>query len=196
MSGLSGTKLFNSSALPSQHLWSLHVSDDFRDRLTDPVWFEDLLLALARAAHSGYRAERAKTEPGHSDNKDWEELNPKQRIDNLDPVPRRLLVLLRLGYKVEPCRADKHCVTTDPEVVEHIVSQMIEPEHRIWLSRRLAEGWEGASETRRHLRLNSDVRAFNELPESQKAINRAIIRETLAAIKPAGYRLVRANSST
>lgn len=188
MSGLSHSKQFNSSAIPSPALASLHVSHDFFACLQEPASSEDLLLCLARAGHNGYRKERAKTEPEHSDNVDWEQLEPKQRHDNVDPVPRRLLALLSLGYAIVPAgpRRSQVPAKKTTEIIEHL----IEPEHRIWLSRRLAEGWEHAAQNQRHLRLNTDILAFSKLKPEQQAINRAIIREMLAALQPAGYSLV------
>jgi hypothetical protein len=45
-------------------------------------------------------------------------------------------------------------------------------------------------QTRRHLRLNTDVRTLAALPDSHQKINRAIVGATLEAIEPAGYSLV------
>lgn len=201
MSGLGRTKVFNTSALPSRDLWSLHVSKDFRGRLAAPGWSEDLVLALARAAHEGYRKERLKTEPGHKDLVPWEQLNERQRIDNLDPVRRRLLVLVGLGYEVVPRAAAPAAAAAWSPIVaaflkarvkRTIIGQMVEPEHRIWLSRRLSDGWEYSPEMRRHVRQSTDIRAFQTLPAPQKRINLAIIQATLDAFEAAGYSLVRA----
>ena len=190
MSGLSGTKVFNISALPSQRLWSLHVSQDFPEHLNKPGLSTELSRALAIAAHKGYCEEHAKTEPRHPDIVAWEKLDPRQQLDNLDPVPRRLLALLGLGYRVVPLTMNADCPT---DQFGEIVESMIGPEHLIWLSRRLVEGWEHAEETQRWLRRNSDVLAFDKLPKPQKDLNRAIVLATLRELEPAGYKLVLAS---
>jgi hypothetical protein len=98
MRALAGAKSFNVSALPSDDLLHLHVSLDFRKRLADPVWTEELLLALAKADHEGYRKEWLKTEPNAPEAQLWEDLSEDPRVLAQDPVPRRRLELEQLGY--------------------------------------------------------------------------------------------------
>jgi hypothetical protein len=196
MSELSGSKAFNMSALPSRQSWSLHVSEDFHTRLNETGWPNKLQTDLAKAVHEEYRRKLRASKKKHPDLVKWEKLNPRQLLDNLDPVPHRLLALLRLGYSVVPLGAESAIAKSPGIELDVIVDQMIEPEHRIWLSRRLVEGWEYAAHTCRHLRQNSNVLPFNRLEQEQQELNRAIVRVTLNALEDAGYKLVRTHQGS
>lgn len=189
MSALSGVKALTVSALPSDDLLRLHVSGDFRDRLADGVWTEELLLALAKAGHVGYCRERLKTEPGAPDAKPWEQLSEAARQRTLDPVPRRLLELQNLGVTIVPKGSPGNRRGLKPREMKALISGMAEPEHRIWLSDRLTLGFEKAKSTQRWLRLNTDITDFAKIAAENRLINLAIAQETLAAFEPAGFRL-------
>lgn len=199
MSALTNARSFRISALPSSRLRSLHLSRDFVRLLLDPAWSEDLILALAEVGWRGWMGAKQhspdKTEAQlHGDLRAaWAELSASAKLDNLDPVPRRLLELQRLGYLIVPHPPGSGCIPLTAQEISGVVEEMIDPEHRIWLSRRLAEGWELGSgqQPRRHLRQHPDIKAFQDLEESQKALNRGIITATLEAFGPAGYCLVR-----
>ena len=199
MSALTNARSFRISALPSSRLHSLHLSRDFVSLLLDPAWSADLILALAEVGWRGWMGAKQhspdKTEAQlHDDLRAaWAELSASAKLDNLDPVPRRLLELQRLGYWIVPHPPGSECIPLTAQEISGVVEKMIDPEHRIWLSRRLAEGWELGSgqQPRRHLRQHPDIKAFEDLEESQKALNRGIIKATLEAFGPAGYCLVR-----
>lgn len=196
MSALTGVKQFTISALPSDELLRLHVSTDFRNRLADPVWTEELHLALAKAGHVGYCSERLKTDPSAPDAKPWEQLPEDARQRSLAPVPRRQLQLQQLGFIAVPKASSSAAHALKNEELLALIAQMAEAEHHIWLSERLAFGFERAESTRRWLRLNTDIADFGGIEPANKLINIAISRETLAAFEPAGFKLIRQPAPT
>ncbi len=191
MSALAGVRAFMLSALPTDDLLRLHVSGDFQSRLADPVWTEQLLYILARAGHVGYCSERLKTEPGAPDAIPWEQLPEEAHQRGLDPVPRRLLELQRLGLFAVPQVSSAACPGVKAEDLDALIAQLAEPEHHIWLSDRLTLGFEWCKSNQRWLRLNTDITDFNSIAPGNKLINIAISRESLAAFEPAGFCLVR-----
>jgi hypothetical protein len=190
MSTLATAHVFAVSDLPSDDLLQLHVSKDFRACLAESVWPQDLLVALAKAGHTGYCNERLKTEPNAPDAKPYEKLTDDERRRALDPVPRRLIELQRLGFEIIP-RSSEPCRDLSAREVEALTEQMAEPEHRIWLSDRLTYGFEQAESTQRWLRLNTDITAFRKISSPNRDINIAICRETILAFEPAGFCLFR-----
>ncbi len=199
MSAVANQKVFTVSALPSDRLLHLHVSEDFKARLAEPVWTEELLLALAKAGWVGWKLQKPfgadPIEPqSHRDLvREWDQLPPSAKQDNIDPVPRRILELRRLGFFFVTHAGTRNRTEIHKKEKITLVERLIEPEHRIWLSRRLTEGWEFAKGIQRHLRRHSDIQAFRKLDDSQRNLNRSIISQTLNAFEKSGYRLVRQN---
>lgn len=195
MSALTGAKTFTMSALPARPLLSLHVSEDFwggtpggPNLLDDPVWTEDLILALAKAGHAGYR----KAKPKSPDDIDWTKLPPSALTDNLDPVPRRLIELRTQGWEAVPEAAAGSRPRLGPAQRKVLLLAMLDREHRIWLGRRLAEGFAKGPEGKRHLRLNTDIVPFDQVADDNQQVNVAIMNATLDAFAPAGFALVEA----
>ncbi|HAB18818.1 MAG TPA: hypothetical protein DCE44_20555 [Verrucomicrobiales bacterium] len=151
MSALAGAKAFTVSALPSEELRELHVSGDFSDHLNAPVWTEELLLALAQAGWLGWKHQKpfsvdvVETTAHRDLVGEWNQLDPRAKMDNTDPVPRRLLELNQLGCAFVPHSGDSDCPPLDAAEKDALIEKLIDPEHRIWLSRRLVEGWEHAA---------------------------------------------------
>lgn len=87
-------------------------------------------------------------------------------------------------------KAADACHALEADQLAALFAQLAEPEHHLWLSDRLALGFEWADSTRRWLRLNTDITDFGTIADENQLINIAISRETLAAFAPAGFGLI------
>ncbi|MDQ3696128.1 MAG: RyR domain-containing protein [Chloroflexota bacterium] len=89
-----------------------------------------------------------------------------------------------------PRPIDTSQVTLPPEL-DALLDYLAQNVHEVWASRRLAEGW-------RHGPARNDTRQehpclvpYDELPERERAYDRATAGETLRAILALGFRIER-----
>jgi ryanodine receptor 2 len=63
--------------------------------------------------------------------------------------------------------------------------------HDVWAARRLSEGWEWGPKKNDQTKKSPNLIPFDELPESEKGYDRAMVIETLKAIIVLGFSIER-----
>lgn len=63
--------------------------------------------------------------------------------------------------------------------------------HESWMRQRQAEGWTYGETYDREQKKTPFMIPYEELPESEKEVDRATVRQTLAAAEALGYQLVK-----
>ncbi len=77
-----------------------------------------------------------------------------------------------------------------PDSMHALRERLAANAHDIWATHRLADGWTWGPARNDVLKQNPCLVPYDELPESEKEYDRAMVDETLKAIVALGYRVV------
>lgn len=78
-----------------------------------------------------------------------------------------------------------------PEEMGGLCEQMARNTHEVWAANRMAEGWTWGPRRDDALRQHPCLVPYEELPEEEKAYDRATSQETLRFILKMGYRITK-----
>lgn len=77
-----------------------------------------------------------------------------------------------------------------PRELDGLIERLAASNHDHWALRRLAEGWTYGPERDDEAMQHPDLRAYADLPESEREYDRITVVETLKAVVALGYRIV------
>lgn len=89
-----------------------------------------------------------------------------------------------------PAPADTSA-TTLPEGLEALAEDLARNVHEVWAAQRMTDGWTWGPERDDAARKHPCLVPYEELPESEKAYDRATSQETLKLILSLGFDIVR-----
>ncbi len=76
-----------------------------------------------------------------------------------------------------------------PAEVDQLIEQLSQHNHNVWARGRLAEGWTLGPQRDNAKREHPCLVSYQELPESEKQVDRETAREVLKAIVALGFRI-------
>jgi len=88
----------------------------------------------------------------------------------------------------DPQPVDTSQVVLSEELCE-LAEQLARNAHDVWARGRLAEGWRYGPRRDDERKETPNLVPYEELPESEKAYDRAMVTETLKAMLALGYRV-------
>ena len=77
-----------------------------------------------------------------------------------------------------------------------LIEQIAERVHDSWAAERLSKGWTLGPKRSDENREHPSLVPYNELPESEKDLDRVMVRTSLAAILELGYDIVRREAAS
>ncbi len=77
-----------------------------------------------------------------------------------------------------------------PEALQGLVELLARNAHETWAALRLEQGWRLGPQRDDALRLHPCLVAYEELPESEKAYDRALAVQVLKSVVLLGYRIL------
>lgn len=86
--------------------------------------------------------------------------------------------------------ADRSASVELPPLLHPLIESLAEEVHNRWAARRLEEGWRFGPERNDRLKTTPNLVAYAELPEAEKAYDRATASTTLKALYASGYTVV------
>lgn len=98
-----------------------------------------------------------------------------------------------LAPDYEPDPIDTSQIFLDGELVD-LVDMIAASVHDRWALQRMAEGWRYGPERNDQSKTHPDLVAYENLPESEKAYDRATVEETLKSLRALGFE-IRPNDS-
>jgi voltage-gated potassium channel Kch len=146
--------------------------------------------AVAREVHRAYvdvrRAAADKEE--RPAERAWPELTEEQRTDNRSHVDAIVEQLQAVWYELEPQYDwDESPVELEPTAVE----AMAQLEHARWCADKRRHGWKYGEPRDDGARLHPLLVPWERLPDSERKIDRALVRVRPGALARAGFRLER-----
>lgn len=144
---------------------------------------------LARAAHEQYLQQLRITQNDLQDplSQPWELLDEQYRKDNYHWVDHIRSLLEEIGYAIAPLTDwDAPSIQIPPNQIEH----MAQMEHEKWCKDKESDGWRFAPGPKDvKAKTSPDLVPWNELPESERKKNRALINGIPAFLAKAGYQM-------
>ena len=71
--------------------------------------------------------------------------------------------------------------------LEPLLEQLARNAHEMWAQKRIADGWKYGPERNDHLKTHPSLVPYEELSESEKSYDRALVNEALKSILSLGY---------
>lgn len=190
MSDLARTSYFGPARLPSEELMRMHVSEDFLELYGGAQLKAEDIEYLAEACHDAYRKQRRAEdvpETGEMMRK-FAKLKEGTRESNRQSVRAALVHLAYRGYQLCPYRRGGARFTLPDEDR----GEFSYNEHDRWLREKLLEGWTFAKKKSGDLRLNPDIKKFDNLLEGEKYFDGLPVATVLRELPKLGYGLERA----
>ena len=78
-----------------------------------------------------------------------------------------------------------------PADLAALLERLAENSHDSWAQKRIDDGWKYGPTRRDDAKEHPDLVPYQELDESEKDLDRVVVRETLKAIIALGYRIVK-----
>jgi hypothetical protein len=97
-----------------------------------------------------------------------------------------------MNYIPKPIDTSKIFLPRDLIVLSELLAKNA---HEVWAKKRLSEGWKCGSEIKNKSKKSNNLIPFEELPESEKEYDRAMVLETIKSIIALGYSIERRNDS-
>jgi len=155
--------------------------------------------ALAAEAHESWRRQRQSEGWSHGQSRDetarthpllrpYRELAESEK--ELSRITARVTAakLTSLGLRIVPCTSVS--ASAPRELTEEECTKMMRVEHDIWLRGRLLSGYEYAECSNDRLRLHRDILPFDQVPEEDRELDRALAQSVVATLWHHGYVLV------
>ncbi len=81
------------------------------------------------------------------------------------------------------------------EELDQMIEVIAENVHDVWAEGRIAEGWTYGEKKDGERRTTPLLVPYGDLPENEKEVDRATVRETLRILLSLGYRIIRDDST-
>lgn len=203
MSNLRDAARFDVAELTTPELLALHVTPDFVELANRPEVDTDIIEALSKAFHQGWRKMREQEgwtyAPERNDQKkehpllvDFEDLSKADQRKNYDPAVVTPAKLAQLGYRIRRRRAT---ISQAPAIAPWTGDEMrklLEIEHDIWVRNHMLQGFEYATDATDYgLRRHRDIAVFDEVPPEDQVLDAANIHEITITLHEYGYELVK-----
>jgi ryanodine receptor 2 len=94
--------------------------------------------------------------------------------------------LSNLTYQPKPIDVSR---TELPEQVENLIERLAENAHEVWARKRLDQGWRYGPQRNDEKKEHPCLVAYEELPESEKDVDRQAVITTLKAIVAIGCQI-------
>jgi Trk K+ transport system NAD-binding subunit len=150
---------------------------------------EDSWTRIARYWHECYRLAHAADAAGRKRTRGpWEDLDSFIREDNILQLRSIMAAVARLGRQWVPSRAVAE--GSFVELSDTEIGQVAREEHRRWYDRRRKEGWRAPGEGEEdddELRINSNVRPWEELAPGRRERACEYVRSQLGQLEAAGF---------
>ncbi|MBI2480655.1 MAG: hypothetical protein HYV60_19130 [Planctomycetia bacterium] len=202
MSSLREATSFDVAELTTPELLGLHVTPDFMELANRPEIETEIVEALGKAFHQGWR--KLREADGWSVGKprddatkqhpllvDFEKLGAEDKQNNYDPAIVTPPKLAALGYHIRRRRA---ALSQAPPVAPWTgdeLRELLESEHDIWVRKHMLQGFEYADKSDDHLRRHRDIARFEDVPSEDQALDAANIQEITTTLHEYGYELVK-----
>ncbi len=198
MSQLTGRSSFQRSSLPSQAQLDLHVDGRrFLALVQRPDLSGQLLEQLAEAAHDVFRQDLLQRgyQPGPAHDEDRRispRLCPFGELAEEDKEQSRATVrdipgkLARAGYLMAPAKSEE-ASTGFPG---GLLDELARDEHDRWMAAKTAAGWAYGPHTDELARRHDALLPWDDLPESQKDKDRALVIGIPAILSRCGYAVI------
>jgi hypothetical protein len=198
MSQLSGKRSFERSSLPPEDQLGLAVDSKEFTSLVQQIKLEgDLLEKMAQAYHRFYqkqmlkeRAEKANGREIRQTSADlsWEELTEEEKEQNRSAVRDIPEKLAKIGFIMLPSRSDQP-IFTFPENDKDL-EKLSKMEHDRWAALKEKAGWKYAAETNKEAKHHQSLRPWEQLSESDKEKDRALVRAIPIILAEVGYTML------
>jgi Trk K+ transport system NAD-binding subunit len=144
---------------------------------------------IAQAIHQRYLKiqEANQGEAG----KQWEELPEPFRESSREQARHIAVKLREIGCEIAPLR-DWGAASSG--FTEKEVESLAEKEHERWAAGKEADGWRWGEERDDDNRRNPWLRPYDELPESQKQVDRDFVRAIPSLLASVGLQIIRAGT--
>ena len=198
MSQLAGNSSFQRSSLPSQAQLDLHVNGPRFLALVHRLDLTgDLLEQLAAAAHDVYcedlegrgyqlgpaRDEARKISPSLRPYTELPEEDKEQNRASVRDIPAKLA---KAGYVMTPAKSEEASSGFPGDLLD----QLAEDEHERWVNAKAAAGWTYGTPTDQAARRHEAMVPWADLPDSQKAKDRALVAGIPAILSRCGYAVI------
>ena len=199
MSQLSRKRTFERSSLPPEDQLGLAVDSKEFTSLVQQIKLEgDLLEQMAQAYHRFYQKqmadERAENGKGREDRQtsadlSWEELTDGEKEQNRSAVRHIPEKLAKVGFIMLPSRSDQP-IFTFPENDKDL-EELSKLEHDRWMQLKKREGWTYASETSKKEKKHQSLLPWDQLSDSDKEKDRALVRAIPKILAKVGYTMIK-----
>jgi RyR domain len=142
---------------------------------------------LARAIHDAYVRQKIRSGAPYEETGTWDELPESRRESSLKHADDIEPKLGRIGMRLTPAPADGAIDALDP----HDVEMLARHEHKRWCAERRAAGWKLGEAVDAKRRTTPWLIDWEDLPEDQREMDRALVRAIPAAAAGAGLAVVR-----
>jgi hypothetical protein len=93
-----------------------------------------------------------------------------------------------MSYQPKPVEMDPTIVT--PEF-KAMVEEISEGVHDAWAAERIGQGWTFGPQRNDEKKEHPSLKPYDELPEAEKEVDRAVVRTCISAILNLGYKLTK-----
>jgi hypothetical protein len=193
MSALSGKSIFERSSLPPEDQLELHVDARNFLALVQQIELEgETLEKMAAAAHEvfceglkgySYGPMTDIKKKTHSSLLPFNKLSEDEKEQNRANVRDIANKLTIVNYVMRPARSNEPPFDFPGNDLETLA----EMEHVRYVQQKLSAGWKYAEKTDRAKKLNSTLIEWGNLPEAEKAKDRALVRGIPVILARAGY---------
>ncbi|MDD2737076.1 MAG: RyR domain-containing protein [Desulfuromonadaceae bacterium] len=201
MSDLADAGRFGGAALPNSDLLRLHVTDDFLGHVQEGQLDGQLTEVLAEACHEAWK--KLKIGQGWTygtdrNRKEHELLIEYAKLTEKGKEANRLTARLteaklrEIGFQVKRADACGAAVNTVADFTKEERTKLMVMEHDIWLRDHLIKGYVWGATSKDDLKLHMDVAPFDNMPDSEKELDGAIVDAIIPALKVKGYSVIRA----
>ncbi len=203
MSNLRSVNYFDVSELTTPDLLGLHVTADFMDIANRPEIEAEIIEALSKAFHEGWRKTRLEQGWTYAEKRndkkrqhnllvDFEQLSDRDKHKNYDPAIVTPAKLAQVGYRIRRRRATMTDAVPGAPWTGVELQSLLEIEHDVWVRSQMLQGFEYADNaTDFVLRRHRDIAVFNEVPAEDQILDAANIHEIAAILFEYGYELVK-----
>jgi hypothetical protein len=109
-----------------------------------------------------------------------------------DPYTSKPLTLVNLEEALEPYRPQPLDTSAiDLSALEPLMEALVRNAHEVWARQRMQDGWIWGPARDDARKQHPSLVPFEELPDSEKAYDNAMVTETLKTVLALGYKIVR-----
>jgi hypothetical protein len=141
---------------------------------------------LARELHERYRIGNEISSKNLPESLPWDQLSEELKAANRHQANRIYRLLNAVGYQIY---ALQNWAAGEKTFTPEEVDQMARLEHDLWRQTKLANGWQFGQQKNEKKRTHPDLVEWEQLPESEREKNRAMVRQLPKLLAQIGYQI-------